>query len=887
MEAVAREVGKAAAVRSLHKVWALHPHPRRGYSAREHSGEGVANDHCHLFDPSGYQPFGRTRAHQSWEWRQSVPTIRCWPLILVALVSGCHRGPIETNDVLYRRAEDSFKRGNTKQALTQAEAGLNKCGLSQDWCWEFRLLKAEILVSGQPEAALKLLDESDTPPRMDLQARRRIQQGWAWYRLADYTKANKALREAQTLAEGRASPLLKAEAELRQSAVFEKLGRFPDADAVSRRGIKDAIQSGDAYVQASAMGNLGFLFQGQSRFEEAIYWLQRTHALSEQIGATALAAHAVGNLGWCHYRLGDFDQALHEFVEAESSFAQIGNRDAQEEWLGDIGTMQLEAGDFPGAIDRYKQALAIARDLHLRARAAEWLTKLAVAAIATEQLDLAEQYNQESLAINQGLGLTGEEINNHLNSARIAAARKQYAESEKLFQSVVNSPSEDPTPALDARGGLADLYAQTGDVRKAEAQFRSAITALEASQGGIAKEDYKLSYLSSMIRFYRNYVDFLVQEGHTDRALEVVESSRARILTERIGSPMKRNASVSELQQRSRSSKHILLSYWLGPKQSRLWVITPTKFETFTLPAEGRIRELVESYRTAIEDLRDPIDSHHPAGENLSKILLGPVRELVPAGSRVVVVPDGALHSLNFDTLPAPGDPSKYWIEDVTLSVAPSLGLLLNSRPSRRPPPSLLAIGDPESPGPEYPQLPNSRKEVETIAALFAPPSKVVFEGRASRPSAYRKADAARFSLIHFAAHATANRASPLDSALILSREGTSYALTARDITQIPLNADLVTLSSCRSAGARAYSGEGLVGLTWAFLHAGARQVIAGLWDVSDASTSTLMSVLYGELAHGVPAEDALRTAKLSLLHAGQTYRKPYYWGPFQLYVGN
>jgi CHAT domain-containing protein len=78
-----------------------------------------------------------------------------------------------------------------------------------------------------------------------------------------------------------------------------------------------------------------------------------------------------------------------------------------------------------------------------------------------------------------------------------------------------------------------------------------------------------------------------------------------------------------------------------------------------------------------------------------------------------------------------------------------------------------------------------------------------------------------------------------------------------------------------------------LVGLTWAFLHAGARQVIAGLWDVNDASTSLLMSTLYKELEREVPAEDALRNAKLSLLRAGQAYRKPYYWGPFQLYIGN
>jgi len=295
----------------------------------------------------------------------------------------------------------------------------------------------------------------------------------------------------------------------------------------------------------------------------------------------------------------------------------------------------------------------------------------------------------------------------------------------------------------------------------------------------------------------------------------------------------------------------------------------------------------VESYRTAIEDLRDPLESRNPSGARLSEILLDPIRKLAPPGSHVVIIPDGALHSLNFATLPAPTDSGKYWIEEVTLSVAPSLGLLAKSRPAKKAQAgSLLAIGDPESPGQEFPDLPHAREEVDTIAALFADSSKSVYERARAQPSVYRKAGTARFSFVHFAAHATANRASPLDSALILSREGNSYALTAREIMRVPLDANLVTLSSCRSAGARAYSGEGLVGLTWAFLQAGARNVIAGLWDVDDESTSRLMSKMYRELTRGIPPEDALRTAQLSLLHAGYPYQKPYYWGPFQLYSG-
>ncbi len=328
-----------------------------------------------------------------------------------------------------------------------------------------------------------------------------------------------------------------------------------------------------------------------------------------------------------------------------------------------------------------------------------------------------------------------------------------------------------------------------------------------------------------------------------------------------------------------------MLSYWLAPKQSYLWAITPDKIQLFELPPEKELRTLVESYRTVIEDLRDPLESQNPAGLKLAEVLLGPLRDLVPPGSHVVIVPDGALHSLNFATLPAPEDPKKYWIEDVTPSVAPSLGLLLNSRGSdARKATGLLAIGDPQSPGQEFPRLPNAGKELETISALFPDSDRVVYEGAVSQPSVYARSNPARYEFIHFAAHATANRASPLDSALVLSPEGSSYALTARQIMQVPLNATVVTLSSCRSAGARAYSGEGLVGLAWAFLEAGARNVVAGLWDVDDQSTSRLMSRMYGDLTRGAPPEDALRTAQLSLLHAGHPYNKPYYWGPFQVY---
>src|SRR5262249_56367698 len=108
-----------------------------------------------------------------------------------------------------------------------------------------------------------------------------------------------------------------------------------------------------------------------------------------------------------------------------------------------------------------------------------------------------------------------------------------------------------------------------------------------------------------------------------------------------------------------------------------------------------------------------------------------------------------------------------------------------------------------------------------------------------------------RFTFIHFTAHAAANLSSPLDSAVILSGANEAYKLYARDVAEVPLRAELVTVSACRSAGERHYSAEGLVGFAWAFLRAGARRVVAGLWDVDDRSTAELMDDLYAHIAAG------------------------------------
>ena len=124
---------------------------------------------------------------------------------------------------------------------------------------------------------------------------------------------------------------------------------------------------------------------------------------------------------------------------------------------------------------------------------------------------------------------------------------------------------------------------------------------------------------------------------------------------------------------------------------------------------------------------------------------------------------------------------------------------------------------------------------------------------------------------------------------MVLSPSGPqedSFKLYARDVIRCPLHARLVTISTCYGAGTRAYTGEGLVGLSWAFLRAGAHNVVGALWEVNDTSTPQLMDRFYAELTTGKSPDVALREAKLEFLHSSSAFRKPYYWAPFQLYTG-
>jgi CHAT domain-containing protein/Tfp pilus assembly protein PilF len=773
-----------------------------------------------------------------------------------------------------------------EQCLTRAEHRRNATEL-----WRFRLLKAEIQI-GQRLAArtLALLDEYGEPPAGaewgETRARLLLLRGRASYTLSQLSAAEDFLSRAAVAARKAGSESLSNEVLLRQGALFVRQRQFDKARRAFQTVAATAARLHDTYEEASALGNMGYDLLSESRHDEAIPWFERAITLFTNLGAGDSVARTHGNLGVCFFRLGDYDSARAHYQKADEWFAKTGNRDSQQIWIGNAGNVAYEMGDYTTAEAAYKRALEVARQVPSPVWVARWLDNLSVVSLELGKWDAAEAYNTEALAKTRELKDASWEPTALVHAGRIEEGRGNLGRARDLFREALSKHAEDPSVPLDAHSGMARTYLAEGRTQQAEAEFQSTVAMIEQRGAQLPKDEYKLFYLSSLIQFYRKYVDFLVVNGQQEKALEVAESSRSRVLAEKLGgrAAVERH-SAREYRQLARQTQSVLLEYWLTPGKSYLWTITPEAIQLHELPPAATIRPLIESYRAVIAGGRNPLEVANDTGQKLYATLLGPAQ----AGSRFIVVPDGDLHSFPLEALPTPADPRRYWIDQATVAIAPSLSYLASQARQRsdRSARDLLVIGEPSSSSQQYPRLEFAGQEIDSIASAMHAAQPDILRGDKATPDSYTRAKPGHYGFIHLAAHATVNPRSPLDSAVILSGPADQNRLLARHVMAVPLSAQLVTISACRSAGGKSYAGEGLVGFAWAFLRAGARNVIAGLWDVSDRSTAQLMSGLYRGIANGEDTAAALRDAKLTLIRSGGAYSKPYYWAPFQLYVGS
>jgi CHAT domain-containing protein len=386
----------------------------------------------------------------------------------------------------------------------------------------------------------------------------------------------------------------------------------------------------------------------------------------------------------------------------------------------------------------------------------------------------------------------------------------------------------------------------------------------------------------------------------------------------------------------------VLISYSVGPERSHGLVIlgagSGSRAETsrFTVEIDrSSLEEKVRGFRKAIQS-RAPFEDD---AVTLYRLLLEPAADAIAAGRRLLLSPDGPLHLLPFAALlvPEKEGPPRFLTQWRPLHFTSSVAVYAEQKGQRQAGAGdeIVVFADPTvkaadgSPAAQPMQiamnsssyrglvggardlgrLEFAREEAAAIESLYGSSRTTVYlGGYASETRA--KGLSGDFSYIHFACHGVADQTDPLNSALILSEISTGDSRTENGILQswevlesVRFDAELVTLSACETALGADMGGEGIVSLVRSFQYAGARSVLASLWQVADRPTAILMENFYGALKEGQPKDEALRTAQLMSLDpdgapvtssssrgvgglAGveNAATHPFYWAAFQIY---
>jgi len=719
-------------------------------------------------------------------------------------------------------------------------------------------------------------------------------QGLAYAYLQEYDQAEASLTEAETL-ERSVDSSFRGDVSQARGILETDLKRYVEANIAFRRALTIARERNLPFLEAQAFGNIGYVAMRQERYDEAIDWFRLTLQKSRSIGSLSSSLRTLGNMGWNYAAVGDFENAEASLTEARAKAEEAGLIDEQIYWLNSLADVYARQHRYAEADSAARQAVLLAEKNDDKDTLTTCLNTRSEIAIAMGHLDDAEKSNRRATEIeNAGLDHFG--INrSQLIAGRIEAGKHENRKAEALFRKVLADPKAETPLKWEAHARLAQVYAGQHQPAKAEREFNVAIGTVEKARNSVQRDEFKVSFLTSAIEFYDDYVNFLIEQKRSLEALKIADLSRTQSLDQSLSSANVRPSGPtpsSNFHDAARRLNATLLYYWLGQEKSWLWAITPTETFLIPLPASPEIDSALKAYRDSFTGPRDPLEAGNADGKKLYSTLIQPVEKIIPKNSRVVILPDGTLNSLNFETLIVSGskheDKPHYWIEDVTITTANSLVLLTRSSVSGPPNPGrLLVVGDALAASPDFPPLPQAGKEVGLLENYFSPSQRLELTGANATATQFLSSEPEKFSYLHFATHGTASRTRPLESAVILSPEGDSFKLYARDVVKHPLNAYLVTISACNGAGTKSYAGEGLVGLSWAFLRAGAHNVIAGLWEVSNASTPQLMDELYKGIHAGEDPATALRNAKLTLVHSSGNYRKPFYWAPFVLYAGS
>ena len=615
----------------------------------------------------------------------------------------------------------------------------------------------------------------------------------------------------------------------------------------------------------------------------------------------------LNNLSCAFNDLGDFYSSLQCLHQAIEIARQIKDREEESLIYTNIGIVNYNLGNYDQAIEFYKKSI----DLASRLRNGNSLWEA--------YLELANAYNKK--------GQVELAILNYKNSIDIIENIRSKLALEEYKAGFLGSDKR-----LDSYYKLIDLLIKTRHHNESllkeafnfyeRAKARAFLDSIEISKIALNESvDQKLRYreMEIMTEISNLYTRLLNPELTEEQRkqifekLDSIEQELEAIRREmRASNPAYVNLqypqfiTVEEAQKKLIPRNTVIIAYLLTSEASYAFALTRKSFKVFALPSAREIRERIKNYLAL---LCDPATKDFSSGSDLFRLLIEPA--LTAGIKRIIIIPDDILHFFPFETLRRQKKGQSGWlIEDYSFSYAPSLTSLkeLKERKGKntfRRNQYLLAVGHPAfeingngfnpdsqivlksffEPGFNLilDKLQFSLQEIETIASYFPSKKRKILVSQEASEEKLKATDLTQYHIIHFATHCIIDDKKPARTSIVLRLDQDPQEdglLQVREIFNLRLKADLVTLSACQTGSGAFIKGEGIDGLNRAFFYAGASSLLLSLWSVNDQATAQLMARFYYHLKAHLSIERALQKTKLELINS-DVLSHPYYWAGF------
>lgn len=431
--------------------------------------------------------------------------------------------------------------------------------------------------------------------------------------------------------------------------------------------------------------------------------------------------------------------------------------------------------------------------------------------------------------------------------------------------------------SVAGRAERGRAFLKKGDLRNAEVDFRAGIEQMEQERKALDEPPLRVAYFENADAIFESLIELLLDQHRAADALSIAERKRSRALLDQIAASDSGRMSATPMSAEAIAAKvdasATVVEYAMLDRGVAIWAIGANGVSAaMSMANRNAIEAAVQHHLAAIAS--NDIPAIRREGRWLFDQLITPVAQNLDPASPIVFVAEGVLQMVPFAALVTPE--GKYMIEQRAVAIAPSATILL-SRDKARTPTSILAVAQPAPSGWEY--LPNAIQEALDSAGFY-PHGRALIGGEIT-PAEFLAA-ARRVDVLCFSGHTEVHVAQASRSALIFEAGPDQDALTlsaaaiaANDLPTHPL----VVLGACSTGRGKMRRNEGVDSLADAFLYAGARSVVATLWDVDDSASAELFRSMHRNLRAGATSADALRRAQLSMLHGGiAANRSPSAW---------